>query len=214
MRRPARGRSRSLPGRTRSCPAWSVPFSASGAPIYQAVPKPKPAGAAACAAGRVPGRVASPPLDCRQAITIRWQHRRMATHRRACSSGRPPEVGAAATAFLFPILLADIGTTTVLYLLAGTSLLGAAITWRFASRPSGTAHGTRRPRLGRARDIGAFERREPPDHDLSGDEDRAALVRAALGAGGAPVRLGGDRVQVPGPARATPSRYWQNFADR
>ena len=32
---------------------------------------------------------------------------------------------------LFPILLADIGTSTVLYLLAGTSLLGAAITWLF-----------------------------------------------------------------------------------
>ena len=41
------------------------------------------------------------------------------------------KIGAVATAFLFPILLADIGTTTVLYVLAGTSLLGAAITWLF-----------------------------------------------------------------------------------
>ena len=34
-----------------------------------------------------------------------------------------------------------------------------------------------------------------------GDEDRPALVRAALGAGRAAVRLGGHRLQVPGPAR-------------
>ena len=33
------------------------------------------------------------------------------------------------TAFLFPILLADIGTTALLYALVVTSLAGAAITW-------------------------------------------------------------------------------------
>ena len=39
------------------------------------------------------------------------------------------KLGAAATAFLFPILLADLGTKTILYILVGTSLLGAAVTW-------------------------------------------------------------------------------------
>jgi putative MFS transporter len=41
------------------------------------------------------------------------------------------KIGAVATAFLFPILLADIGTQTLLYILAGTSLLGAYVTWQF-----------------------------------------------------------------------------------
>ena len=41
------------------------------------------------------------------------------------------KVGAVATAFLFPILLVDLGTARLLYVLAATSLLGAAITWRF-----------------------------------------------------------------------------------
>ncbi|GLK86272.1 MFS transporter [Ancylobacter defluvii] len=41
------------------------------------------------------------------------------------------KIGAVLTAFLFPILLAEIGTTYLLYGLAGTSLLGAAVTWRF-----------------------------------------------------------------------------------
>ncbi len=35
------------------------------------------------------------------------------------------------TAFLFPILLADIGTRGLLHILVITSLLGAAITWIF-----------------------------------------------------------------------------------
>ena len=35
------------------------------------------------------------------------------------------------TAFLFPILLKDIGTTTLLYILIGTSLAGALMTWLF-----------------------------------------------------------------------------------
>jgi MFS family permease len=47
------------------------------------------------------------------------------------------KIGAAATAFLFPILLADIGTATVLYILAGTSLLGALITWLFRIETKG-----------------------------------------------------------------------------
>jgi len=41
------------------------------------------------------------------------------------------KIGAVSTAFLFPILLADIGTQSLLYILVGTSLLGAAITWLF-----------------------------------------------------------------------------------
>ncbi len=39
------------------------------------------------------------------------------------------KVGAATTAFLFPVLLVDLGTRTILYILIGTSLLGAAVTW-------------------------------------------------------------------------------------
>jgi putative MFS transporter len=35
------------------------------------------------------------------------------------------------TAFLFPILLADIGTRALLHILVVTSLLGAAVTWIF-----------------------------------------------------------------------------------
>jgi putative MFS transporter len=39
------------------------------------------------------------------------------------------KIGAVATAFLFPILLASIGTASLLYILVGTSLLGAIVTW-------------------------------------------------------------------------------------
>ncbi|MEO6848903.1 MAG: MFS transporter [Chthoniobacterales bacterium] len=41
------------------------------------------------------------------------------------------KIGAVLTAFLFPILLKDLGTATLLYALVVTSLLGALITWRF-----------------------------------------------------------------------------------
>lgn len=39
------------------------------------------------------------------------------------------KIGAVTTAFLFPILIADIGTQTLLFILVGTSLLGAVVTW-------------------------------------------------------------------------------------
>ena len=41
------------------------------------------------------------------------------------------KIGAVTTAFLFPILLADIGTRALLLILVLTSLLGAAVTWVF-----------------------------------------------------------------------------------
>ena len=41
------------------------------------------------------------------------------------------KIGAVSTAFLFPILLADIGTQSLLTILVGTSLLGAIVTWAF-----------------------------------------------------------------------------------
>ncbi len=47
------------------------------------------------------------------------------------------KIGAVCTAFFFPILLKDIGTTTLLYILAGTSVLGALVTWRFAIETNG-----------------------------------------------------------------------------
>jgi putative MFS transporter len=47
------------------------------------------------------------------------------------------KIGAVATAFLFPILLMDFGITTLLYMLIGSSLLGAVITWRFGIETKG-----------------------------------------------------------------------------
>ncbi len=47
------------------------------------------------------------------------------------------KIGAVLTAFLFPILLADIGAATLLYILAATSLLGAWVTWQFRIETKG-----------------------------------------------------------------------------
>jgi MFS transporter, putative metabolite transport protein len=47
------------------------------------------------------------------------------------------KIGAVMTAFLFPVLLHTIGTSTLLYILVGTSLLGALITWRFSIETKG-----------------------------------------------------------------------------
>lgn len=47
------------------------------------------------------------------------------------------KIGAVLTAFFFPILLNDIGTSTLLYILVGTSLLGALITWLFRVETTG-----------------------------------------------------------------------------
>src|SRR5262245_43229110 len=41
------------------------------------------------------------------------------------------KIGAVMTAFLFPVLLADIGTRDLLHILVVTSLLGAVVTWVF-----------------------------------------------------------------------------------
>jgi MFS family permease len=47
------------------------------------------------------------------------------------------KIGGVTTAFLFPILLADLGTQLLLTILVGTSLLGAVITWRFRIETAG-----------------------------------------------------------------------------
>jgi putative MFS transporter len=47
------------------------------------------------------------------------------------------KIGAVATAFLFPILLASIGTTSLLYILVFTSILGATITWMYRIETTG-----------------------------------------------------------------------------
>jgi MFS transporter, putative metabolite transport protein len=47
------------------------------------------------------------------------------------------KIGAVTTAFLFPVLLHTIGTSTLLYILVGTSLLGALVTWRFSIETKG-----------------------------------------------------------------------------
>ena len=47
------------------------------------------------------------------------------------------KIGAVTTAFLFPILLVGIGTQHLLYILVGTSLLGALVTWAFRIETTG-----------------------------------------------------------------------------
>ena len=47
------------------------------------------------------------------------------------------KIGAVATGFLFPILLASIGTTALLYILVLTSILGAVITWMYRIETTG-----------------------------------------------------------------------------
>jgi MFS transporter, putative metabolite transport protein len=47
------------------------------------------------------------------------------------------KIGAVATAFLFPILLADIGTRALLYGLVATSILGAIVTWLYRIETTG-----------------------------------------------------------------------------
>jgi putative MFS transporter len=47
------------------------------------------------------------------------------------------KIGAVLTAFLFPILLKDIGTFALLMILVGSSLLGALVTWRYAFETKG-----------------------------------------------------------------------------
>jgi MFS transporter, putative metabolite transport protein len=47
------------------------------------------------------------------------------------------KVGAVMTAFLFPILLADIGTQALLLILVGTSIVGAIVTWAFRIETTG-----------------------------------------------------------------------------
>jgi MFS family permease len=47
------------------------------------------------------------------------------------------KIGAVTTAFLFPVLLADIGTQMLLYILVGTSLVGAVVTWAFRIETTG-----------------------------------------------------------------------------
>lgn len=62
------------------------------------------------------------------------------THIRGLGAGfaaSAAKVGAAMTAFLFPVLLNDLGTRNILYGLIATSLLGAAITWFYRIETTG-----------------------------------------------------------------------------
>jgi putative MFS transporter len=47
------------------------------------------------------------------------------------------KIGGVMTAFLFPMLLVEIGTNILLYILVSTSLLGAFVTWRFQMETRG-----------------------------------------------------------------------------
>ncbi|MBV8408840.1 MAG: MFS transporter, partial [Alphaproteobacteria bacterium] len=49
------------------------------------------------------------------------------------------KVGAVLTAFLFPVLLAEIGVNLLLSGLIATSLLGALITWQFRIETTGVS---------------------------------------------------------------------------
>ena len=49
------------------------------------------------------------------------------------------KIGGVTTAFLFPILLKDLGTQTLLAILVGTSLAGALITWVFRIETTGVS---------------------------------------------------------------------------
>lgn len=62
------------------------------------------------------------------------------------------KIGAVTTAFLFPILLSDIGTAWLLYILVGTSILGAFVTWRFGIETMGV-------------NLENIGRSKPPGHD-------------------------------------------------
>jgi MFS family permease len=62
------------------------------------------------------------------------------THIRGVGAGFAASVGklgAVMTSFLFPILLKDLGTATLLYILVVASLLGAVVTWRLGIETKG-----------------------------------------------------------------------------
>ena len=64
------------------------------------------------------------------------------THSRGMGAGFAAsfgKIGAVMTAFLFPILLNDIGISMLLYILVITSLVGAWVTWRFRIETAGVS---------------------------------------------------------------------------
>ena len=80
------------------------------------------------------------------------------------------KVGAVTTAFLFPILLDDIGQQALLYLLVGASLLGALVTWAFRIETSGMS----------LEDVGRHHgHRHPHHHHHHGGQPVAAASPAA-----------------------------------
>jgi len=81
------------------------------------------------------------------------------------------KIGAVATAFLFPVLLTDIGTGTLLYILVGTSVMGALVTWRFGIETMGV----------NLENIGRIKAR---GHSGPGEPDRAEEHPAGGTAGG------------------------------
>ena len=65
------------------------------------------------------------------------------------------KIGAVSTGFLFPILLTSIGTTSVLYILVVTSLIGAVVTWIFRIE----TNGVNLDEIGRKESAAALEKR-------------------------------------------------------
>jgi putative MFS transporter len=72
------------------------------------------------------------------------------------------KVGACTTAFLFPILLVDLGTSTLLYTLVGTSLLGALLTWAFRIETAGVSLDAVGTEAEAVSPVGADLQPEPP----------------------------------------------------
>ncbi len=78
--------------------------------------------------------------------------------RRLENPGSANRTGVVASAFLFPILLAHIGTARLLLILVGTSVLGAAVTWAFRIETAGVS----------LEDIGGPAPELPPDTSRRG----------------------------------------------
>ena len=135
-------------------------------------------------------------------------------HRRRVRGGlRQDRRGA--TAFLFPILLATIGTQPLLYGWSSPRSLGAAVTWLFRIETTGVnldhigigAGPTRRTAGARAR---AESRRVKPP--VLAALAAVALYRAARG-----VRVRGTGEDLPSPARRCSIRFfssgWREYAN-
>ncbi|CAA9267564.1 MAG: Deoxycytidine triphosphate deaminase (dUMP-forming), partial [uncultured Blastococcus sp.] len=153
-------------------------------------------------------RGAGPALEHRRAagpVLPRVQQRALHPHRPREAAGRPDDAGGArgrravraAPGGVRPGL--DAGGRV--HPRRPGRAPGGEVLPRPAGAPDPLHRRLRRPRLLRAHHAGALQRGEPADHAVARHEDRAAVPVPADQSVGAPVRLGGVRVPLPGPAR-------------